>query len=132
MQLQIVTTNRRVLDLEVEEVYMPGVLGQTGILPDHTTFLTILEAGEIRYRESGRDYFAAVSGGVADVVNDNVTILADAAELAGEINVDRARVAEKNALALLASAEASEAEHKDAQDALARARARLNASGRLS
>ncbi len=110
---------------------MPGVLGQTGILPDHTTFLTILEAGEVRYREGGRDRFVAVSGGVADVVNDNVTILADAAELAAEINVDRARVAEKNALALLGRTQASEAENADAQGALARARARLSASGRL-
>lgn len=131
MRLQIVTTNRRVLDSDVEEVYMPGVLGQTGILPDHTTFLTILEAGEVRYREGGRDRFVAVSGGVADVVNDNVTILADAAELAAEINVDRARVAEKNALALLGRTQASEAENADAQGALARARARLSASGRL-
>ncbi len=131
MQLQIVTTNRQVLDCQVEEVYAPGILGQIGILPEHTTFLTVLDPGELRYRQNGRDHFLAVSGGVADVVRDVVTILADSAEPADEINVDRARNAEKNATSALAAALADTPEHEAARQALARARARLVAAGRV-
>src|SRR5262245_66178557 len=97
MRFRLVTPARELLDLEVEEVYAPGVLGQFGVLPLHANFLTALEPGELRYRANGKDYYVAVSGGVCEVLDDVVTVLADAAEPAAEIDGARAREAEEEA-----------------------------------
>ena len=98
MHLQIVTPDKAVLDQEVEEVYAPGTNGEFGVLPQHITFLTSLDVGVLRYRAEGKDDFVAISGGLTEVLDDTVTVLADAAERRDEIDVDRARVAEQAAL----------------------------------
>ena len=88
MRLQIVTPDRQLLDEEIEEVYAPGVRGQFGVLPQHVNFLTALDTGELRYRSDGVDNWVAIRGGVAEVLDDVVTILADSAELDREIDLE--------------------------------------------
>lgn len=130
MRFRLVTPARELLDLDVEEVYAPGVLGQFGVLPQHATFLTALDTGELRYRAGGRDQFVAVSGGVCEVLDDVVTVLADAAEPAEEIDVERARVAEQRAVAELDAVEPDSPEGLALTAALARARNRLQVARR--
>jgi F-type H+-transporting ATPase subunit epsilon len=76
----LLTPQQLLLDTDVEEVYAPGVAGEFGVLPLHVNFLTSLGTGQLRYRENGRDHYVAVSGGIAEVLNDTVTVLADSAE----------------------------------------------------
>ncbi len=98
MRLVVITPERLALDTPIEEVYAPGVMGEFGVLPKHVNFLTALAPGEVRYRESGTDRYMAVSGGVCEVLDDGVTILADTAEPAEDIDVERAAAAERRAL----------------------------------
>lgn len=130
MRFRLVTPARELLDLDVEEVYAPGVLGQFGVLPLHVNFLTALETGELRYRVRGKDYYVAVSGGICEVLDDVVTVLADSAEPAGEIDVERARLAERNAAALVERVEPESPEGIEAKVALARAQNRLKVAAR--
>lgn len=130
MRFRLVTPSRELLDLEVEEVYAPGVLGQFGVLPLHANFLTALEPGELRYRANGKDHYVAVSGGVCEVLDDVVTVLADAAEPAGEIDVARARAAETDASARLESADLESPEGIELRAARARARNRIEVAAR--
>jgi F-type H+-transporting ATPase subunit epsilon len=117
----LVTPDRLVLDTVADEVYAPGSLGQFGVLPLHTDFLTSLETGELRFRENGVDRYVAVGGGVAEVYADTVTVLADTAELASEIDVERAREAAERARRALSSAEPGSFEAADAEASLRRA-----------
>jgi len=130
MRFRLVTPARELLDLEVEEVYAPGVLGQFGVLPLHANFLTALEPGELRYRANGKDHYLAVSGGVCEVLDDVVTVLADAAEPAAEIDVARAREAEQRALARVDSVEPESPEGIEVRAALARAQNRIQVAQR--
>ncbi len=113
MRLQLVTPNRQVLDTEIEEVYAPGTQGEFGVLPQHVNFLTSLDTGALRYRTDGKDHWVAVSGGVAEVLADGVTILADSAELAEEIDLDAAKASAASAEAGLKEAEAGTPEATD-------------------
>ncbi|RLA80539.1 MAG: F0F1 ATP synthase subunit epsilon [Deltaproteobacteria bacterium] len=95
--LEVVTPERLVLSQEVEEVVAPGEFGQFGVLPGHRPFFTTLTIGELMYRVDGRENYMAISGGFAEVLPDRVTVLADTAELAAEIDVERARRAKERA-----------------------------------
>ena len=130
MHLLVVTPDRQVLDAEVEEIYAPGLSGQFGVLPKHVSFVTALVPGEIRYKERGSDRFMAVSGGVCEVSGDTVTILADTAEPAAEIDLDRAIAAEKRAAERLPREAWGSAEHDETLAAAARAGARRQVAAR--
>jgi F-type H+-transporting ATPase subunit epsilon len=121
MRLLLVTPERQLIDSEIEEVYAPGVLGQFGVLPEHVNFLTALGTGELRYRSQGVDHYVAVSGGILEVLDDVVTVLADSAERAEEIDVERARVAAERLQHALTRTSADAPEVADLQSALARA-----------
>lgn len=122
MRLLLVTPERQLIDTEVDEVYAPGVLGQFGVLPEHVNFLTALGTGELRYRtKGGVDHYVAVSGGILEVLDDVVTVLADSAEAAAEIDVERARVAEERIKHALARTAGDAPELADLQAALVRA-----------
>jgi F-type H+-transporting ATPase subunit epsilon len=121
MRLQLVTTERLLLDTEVEEVYAPGVLGEFGVLPQHVNFLTALGTGELRLRKGGVDRYVAISGGILEVLDDVVTVLADTAEFADEIDVARAKAAEERLRHALGRASAESPELPDLQTALSRA-----------
>lgn len=130
MRLQLVTPDRQVLDTDIEEVYAPGIQGQFGVLPEHVNFLTALDTGELRYRTNGKDHWVAVAGGVAEVLTDNVTILADSAELADEIDAEEAKAAAAAAEAGLKDAEPGTAEATDLAAELAWAQARQAVAAR--
>jgi len=121
MRLLLVTTERLLLDTEVEEVYAPGVLGQFGVLPQHVNFLTALGTGELRFRKNGVDRYVAVSGGILEVLDDVVTVLADTAEFADEIDLGRAKSAEERLRAALARTSPESAEIGDLESGLRRA-----------
>src|SRR6185369_5452234 len=89
-RLRIVTPERQLLDQDVEEVTAPGAAGEFGVLPDHITFLTVLAPGRLVYKTGGRRYVLAIFGGYAEVADNVMTVLADGAELAAEIDASRA------------------------------------------
>jgi F-type H+-transporting ATPase subunit epsilon len=91
LQLEVVTLERSVVRATVAEVQVPGLDGYFGILPGHTPMLTELGIGALSYKEGANIVFVAVIGGLAEVLPDRVIVLADAAELAAEIDVPRAQ-----------------------------------------
>jgi F-type H+-transporting ATPase subunit epsilon len=91
IRLKVVTPTRLLLDEEVDEVTAPGALGEFGVLPNHIAFLSLLEPGEMSYRQGPSKYFFAISGGYAEVLDNTMTVLANSAEYADEIDVESAR-----------------------------------------
>jgi F-type H+-transporting ATPase subunit epsilon len=97
LTLEIVTPDRSLVTADVEEVQIPGTMGYFGVLPGHTPLLSTLAIGDLWYRK-GRDVFhLSVAGGFAEVLPDKVTILAQIAERAEEIDVARAQRARQRA-----------------------------------
>src|SRR4051812_10287366 len=97
-RLQIVTPERVLIDGPVTSLVAPGTAGSFGVLPGHAPLVTELDIGELRYRdETGTEHVLAIHGGFVQVTGDRTTVLADAAERPGEINVERARQAEERA-----------------------------------
>lgn len=90
IQLDIVTPERRLVSVEVDQVRAPGAQGSFGVLPGHTPLLTVMEPGELVYQSGGRDHRYFVGGGFVEVRDDRVTVLAESAERVEEIDVDRA------------------------------------------
>lgn len=86
LQLLVVTPERRVLEAQADEVELPGAEGYVGILPGHAPLITLLGTGVLTYRSGGRSAAFAVSSGFAEVSGDRVSVLADSAEGAGEID----------------------------------------------
>ena len=97
LTLEIVTPDRKVLSEEVEYVGAPGILGEFGVLPSHVPFLSALGVGNLHYKQDGKAHYVFVSGGFAEVSNNQVTILAEVAEMATEIDTDRASKAKGRA-----------------------------------
>ncbi len=127
--LEIVTPERKVLSETVDIVMAPGELGEFGVLPGHIPFLCKLKVGELRYRVGAASRHIAVMGGYAEVLNNQVTILAAAAEAEIEIDVIRARAARERAERRIAEAR-DKLEFTRAQAALQRAIARLRVAER--
>ena len=97
IHLEVVTPERRVIREEVDETSAPGALGYFGVLPGHTPFLTTLGLGELGYRAGTQWRYLAIIWGYAEVLPTQVTILAQTAEMAGEINIERAERARRRA-----------------------------------
>lgn len=99
--LQVVTPERLVVREEVDYVQLPGSEGYLGVLPGHTPLLTSLKIGEIEYRLGPSVRYLSVSWGFVEILPDKVTVLAELAERAEEIDVERARRAQERAQASL-------------------------------
>lgn len=97
LKLEIVTPDRKVLSEDVEYVGAPGIMGEFGVLPNHVPFLSALGIGNLHYKQNGKAYYVFVAGGFAEVSNNQVTILAEVAEMATEIDADRATKAKSRA-----------------------------------
>ncbi len=95
--LEIVTPDRLILSEEVDEVTAPGSDGEFGVLPGHAPFLTTLKVGELVYKKGKEVHHIAISWGYAEVTPKKVTILAEAAEVAAEIDIERAKAAMEKA-----------------------------------
>jgi F-type H+-transporting ATPase subunit epsilon len=104
LSLQIVTPERSIILEQVDEVEMPGSEGYLGVLPGHTPLLTALQVGELWYRKGHELFYMSVAFGFAEVLPDRVTVLAQVAEKADEIDVTRAEHAQRRAQERLAKA----------------------------
>jgi F-type H+-transporting ATPase subunit epsilon len=104
IQLQIVCADRSLVNETVDEVEIPGADGYFGVLPGHTPLLALLGAGELWYRQGPEKVYLSLAFGFAEVQPDRVTILAQIAEKADEIDVARAEAAKKRAEERLAQA----------------------------
>ncbi len=125
LRLEIVTPDRLVVSSDVEYVAAPGVLGEFGVLPGHVPFLSALGVGNLHYNLGGKTYYVFVSGGFAEVSGDKVTVLAEVAERAEEIDVERARRAEERARARITKQQEA-VDNARAAAALQRAIARMS------
>lgn len=131
IKLEIVTVERLLYSGEVDMVIAPGADGVMGILPHHAPLLTSLKFGDLMVRKAGEeDLDFAIGGGIMEVQPDKVTVLADAAERADEINVERATAARDKAKKSLESGNLSADEVLKAELALHRAITRLKVAGK--
>jgi F-type H+-transporting ATPase subunit epsilon len=103
IQLQVVSADRSLVKETVDEVEIPGADGYFGVLPGHTPLLALLGAGELWYRQGQEKHYLLIGFGFAEVQPEQVTILAQIAEHAHEIDVARAQAALKRAQERLAS-----------------------------
>jgi F-type H+-transporting ATPase subunit epsilon len=97
IQLQIVSADRSLLNETVDEVVIPGFDGYFGVLPGHTPLLAVLQVGELWYRQGQEKHYLSIAFGFAEVLPDRVTILAQIAEKADEIDLARAEAAKQRA-----------------------------------
>ncbi|MCH6556793.1 MAG: F0F1 ATP synthase subunit epsilon [Nitrospirae bacterium] len=91
--LEVVTPDRLLFSQQVDEVIAPGTDGEFGVLPGHCHFLSTLRIGELRYRVGETTSYMSVLWGFAEVTPQKVTILAEIAEKAEDIDVERAQAA---------------------------------------
>lgn len=124
--LRVVSVERSLFEGEVEFVIANGADGELGIMARHAPLMTVLKPGSLRIQEvmGGEEQLLFVGGGFLEVLPDRVTVLADVAEHAEEISVERAEAARKRAQEKLAGT-LTTAEETEFQQALAMAEARL-------
>lgn len=124
LHVEVVTAERELYNGEANLVSAPGSEGRLGILPRHAALLTTLAPGELRIELNGAEEPLFVSGGFLEVSNDSVTVLADTAEHAEEIDEARAEEARRRAEERLQNVQ-SETERVELQAALERAISRI-------
>lgn len=127
--LEVVTPQKAIVSEAVEIVVAPGSEGEFGALKGHTTFLTSLKMGTLRYKDAnGKERLLFINGGFAEVLPDKVTILAESAERRKDIDVTRAQKAKERAEQRLA-AKTSDIDLVRAEAALRRAIDRIKIAG---
>ena len=124
LTLEIVTPERPLVQETVNEVTLPGVQGELGILPGHTPLLTVLKVGILSYRKGDERSYVAIAHGFAEALADRVTVLAQMAERAEEIDVTKARAAQERAASTSVWGPPA-ARRCSAREALAKASTRL-------
>ena len=97
IQLSIVTPERSLVNEQVDELQIPGADGYLGVLPGHAPLFTELKVGELSYRKGNTWTSLAVAWGFAEVLPDQVRVLAETAERAQEIDLERATRAKERA-----------------------------------
>ena len=131
-QVEVVTPERKVVDDRATEMQIPGKSGYLGILPGHAPLITELAVGEIGYKdEKGQIKRLAVAWGFAEVLPNKVTILAEVAEKAEEIDVPRAQKAKEAAEAAL-KAPKPDADTHALESELQRAQTRISVAEKLN
>lgn len=124
LQLEVVTPDKTVVSAEVDMTVCPGVMGEFGVLPHHVSLLSALKTGCLRYTQNGTSTNVFISGGFADVNNKVLTVLAESAEVAADIDTARAEAARERAEKRLAEG-GENIDHARAEAALQRAMMRL-------
>lgn len=127
--LVLVTHSQKMLEVECDEVTLPGGEGEMGVLPGHTGLISTLVPGLLSYRDGGAEHRFAVSSGFCEMSNDTLTVLVDRAQKAEEIDVDAARQDVEAATAALGQAGSELEEVAKLQERLADAEARLLVAG---
>jgi len=132
INLEIVTPEKLALREQVDEVTLPGLDGEMGILPDHTPLVSQLKTGILSYRQGGERKLMHISGGFVEVLPDRVSVLSDIAERPDEIDPERARAAKERAERRLSQQLSSTADidFRRAQLKLERSIIRIQLSGR--
>lgn len=128
IRLELVTPERMLVSEDVDEVIAPGYEGEFGVLPDHTHYLAILSIGILRYRKGNETKKIAVGGGFAEVDPERMVVMAEVAERAEEIDVERAKRAHARAEATLKEITIDEDTYRKANAALQRAIVRMAAA----
>jgi len=113
LQLEIVTPHRTILNEQVDSVSLPGIEGELGILADHIPLLTVMETGILTYSSKEKTQSIAVHWGYAQVDGNCVRILAELVETLNEIDVNRAKEAEKKAKKYLTSVNSKSSKSED-------------------
>ena len=131
LKLDIVTAERIVYSDDVDALIAPGAEGQLGILPHHAPLMTILQAGELLVRKGNDEDILAISGGFLEVRPDRVIVLADSAERAEEIDMERAESARKRAEQRLIDKSTPGVDTARCEAALQRAMARLTVAEKV-
>jgi F-type H+-transporting ATPase subunit epsilon len=125
VHLELVTPEKVLISQDVEAVIAPGSLGEFGVLEGHVPFLSGIVPGELRFTAGGKTERFAVASGFAEVSENKVAILVDAAERAGDLDLERARKALDRARERLARRGAEDLDAVRAEGALRRAIARI-------
>jgi F-type H+-transporting ATPase subunit epsilon len=129
LTLEVVTPDRSVVTEQVDEVEIPGSEGYFGVLPGHTPLLAMLQVGELWYRKAAEKVYLSIAFGFAEVLPDRVTILAQLAERADEIDVARAEAAKRRAEERVAKL-APEMDYERARISLMKSLIRLQVASR--
>jgi F-type H+-transporting ATPase subunit epsilon len=130
IKLRVVTPSRLVLEEEVDEVSAPGELGEFGVLPNHIAFLSTLVPGEMSYKQGTARHTLVIAGGYAEVLDNVMTVLAPAAEIAGEIDTARAQRAKERAEKRMGELNFEDPEFAQLEEAQRRALARLQVASK--
>ncbi|HLG55702.1 MAG TPA: F0F1 ATP synthase subunit epsilon [Vicinamibacterales bacterium] len=128
--LEVVTPDRSLVTEQVDEVQLPGSEGYFGVLPGHTPLLATLQVGELWYRIGQEKFYLAVAFGFVEVLPDRVTVLAQLAEKAQEIDVSRAEAAKKRAEERVARTPQADMDFERARVALMKSLVRLQVASR--
>ncbi|EXX87370.1 ATP synthase F1 subunit epsilon [Paenibacillus darwinianus] len=126
--LEIVTPERKVYAQDVNMIVVRGIAGELGILPNHIPMVTPLKISSVKIKQGGSEQIVAVNGGFVEIRKEKVVILAESAELPGDIDVDRAQAAKQRAEQRLSAAKKDEIDFRRAELALQRAMNRLDVS----
>jgi F-type H+-transporting ATPase subunit epsilon len=129
IKLEIVTPERIVVSEVVDEVVLPGIEGEFGVLPGHIPFLTALKVGVLTYKMEDVEEHLAVSWGYVEVAHDSVKVLAETAEKATEIDISRAQMARESAEKILTAGK-EDTEYDEAQVRLEKAVIRVQVAGK--
>ena len=130
LTLEIVTPDRSLVSEEVEEVQLPGSEGYFGVLPGHTPLLATLQVGELWYRTGQEKHYLAIAFGFVEVVSDRVTVLAQIAERAQEIDVSRAEAAKRRAEERISGGSRTDMDFERARIAMMKSLIRLQVAAR--
>jgi F-type H+-transporting ATPase subunit epsilon len=129
LTVKVISPDRTLVDASAEEVILPSITGQLGILTNHAPLITALDIGVMRFRQEKAWTAVALMGGFAEVENNEVTILVNAAEAGSDINADTARNELAAAEETLKNIKEDDKQGKiQADQAMRRARARLQAT----
>jgi F-type H+-transporting ATPase subunit epsilon len=129
LQLQIVSADRMLVNEQVDEVEIPGSGGYFGVLPGHTPLLAMLQVGELWYRQGQEKHYLSIAFGFVEVQPDRVTVLAQVAEPAHEIDLARAEAAKRRAEERLSSP-TTDMDFERARIAMLKALVRLQVASR--
>lgn len=131
LNLEIVTPEKKVFDETVDAVTIPTTNGDIGVLPNHAPLISTLKPGILTISNRGASERLVIAGGFVEVSANKVSILADTAEKADEVNVEAARAERESAEQILGSWSGTEESFEIEKERLEKAQARLSlASGK--
>jgi F-type H+-transporting ATPase subunit epsilon len=130
-RIDIVTPERILFSDDATFAVFPATEGEIGVLPFHASLITSLQPGEIKIERKGKVDFLAISGGMLEVLSNKASVLAETAEFASEIDVDRARRSQSLAMKLMENEKAT-AQYRQGAAQYRRAAARLRVAERAA